>query len=112
MRISNVGRVLRRLSIDELPQFFNVLRGDMTLVGPRPEMPFIVRQYQPWQQLRHLAVPGLTGLWQVTVRSKVPLHMPEATAIDLRYILSISPKVDLSIICRTFTALLFPQGAY
>jgi lipopolysaccharide/colanic/teichoic acid biosynthesis glycosyltransferase len=111
-RITNVGRYLRRLSIDEFPQLFNVLRGDMTLVGPRPEMPFIVRQYAAWQQLRHIATPGITGLWQVTCRSNISLHRPEATALDVQYISRGSFGGDISIILRTLSSLLFPRGAH
>ncbi len=111
-RITSVGRVLRRLSIDELPQLYNVLRGDMALVGPRPEMPFVVRQYAPWQQLRHLVTPGITGLWQVECRSSVPLHRPEATALDIQYIASASPLADSAILLKTVRAVLSPHGAY
>lgn len=111
-RITAVGRYLRRTSIDELPQLFNVLRGEMALVGPRPEMPFIVRQYAPWQQLRHMVTPGITGLWQVECRSVVPLHRPEATALDLAYISSASPFTDGAILVRTVRAILSPHGAY
>jgi lipopolysaccharide/colanic/teichoic acid biosynthesis glycosyltransferase len=111
-RITRVGRILRRLSIDELPQFYNVLRGDMALVGPRPEMPFLVRSYEPWQQLRLIVTPGLTGLWQVECRSTIPLHAPEATAIDLKYIRSASPLNDGRIIWRTIRAIVSPRGAF
>ena len=111
-RVTRVGRFLRKTSIDELPQLLNVLRGDMTLVGPRPEMPFIVKQYLPWQQLRLLAVPGITGLWQVTCRSTVPLHRPEATLLDIEYIRTASPLADSLILLRTVGAVLSPRGAY
>jgi lipopolysaccharide/colanic/teichoic acid biosynthesis glycosyltransferase len=111
-RITRVGAHLRRLSIDELPQLFNVLRGDMTLVGPRPEMPFIVRQYEPWQQLRHFAPPGITGLWQVTCRSTIPLQHPEATALDVEYVRSESTFTDGAILFKTVWALFSARGAY
>ncbi len=111
-RITAVGRRLRKLSIDELPQLFNVIKGEMALVGPRPEMPFIVKQYAPWQQLRHLVTPGITGLWQVECRSVVPLHRPEATALDLKYIASASPLTDGAILMKTVRAVLSPHGAY
>jgi lipopolysaccharide/colanic/teichoic acid biosynthesis glycosyltransferase len=104
-RITRVGRMLRKASIDELPQFYNVLRGEMAVVGPRPEMPFIVRGYERWQHLRLLAPPGITGLWQTTCRSKIPLHDPEATRIDLEYIRAASTARDVSLIARTFIAL-------
>lgn len=111
-RITRVGKWLRKLSIDELPQFLNVLRGDMAVVGPRPEMPFIVRDYEKWQHLRHLAKPGVTGLWQVTCRSQIPLHDPEATKIDLAYIQSASFATDGRIVLNTFRALLSAHGAF
>jgi lipopolysaccharide/colanic/teichoic acid biosynthesis glycosyltransferase len=111
-RMTKVGQLLRRLSIDELPQLLNVLRGEMTLVGPRPEMPFLVRRYAPWQQLRHIATPGITGLWQVTCRATVPLQRPEATALDLEYISRGSLFGDGAILLRTFWSLLTARGAY
>jgi lipopolysaccharide/colanic/teichoic acid biosynthesis glycosyltransferase len=111
-RITAVGRYLRKLSIDELPQLINVLRGDMGIVGPRPEMPFLVRQYQPWQHLRHLETPGITGLWQVTSRKTIPLQHPKATALDLEYIATGSPVRDLFLILRTFGSLLSTRGVH
>jgi|HubBroStandDraft_1064217.scaffolds.fasta_scaffold94417_2 lipopolysaccharide/colanic/teichoic acid biosynthesis glycosyltransferase len=111
-RLTRVGRVLRRTSIDELPQLLNVIRGDMTLIGPRPEMPFIVREYAPWQHLRHLAAPGITGLWQVTCRSQIPLHRPEATLLDLEYIRRASPSTDLKILLETVRVVVNGQGAH
>jgi len=111
-RITAAGKFLRRTSIDELPQLVNVIRGDMSLVGPRPEMPFVVRRYERWQHLRHLATPGLTGLWQVTCRSTVPLDDPEATALDLDYIASRSHVFDIRLIVGTVSALIRPKGAF
>lgn len=111
-RITVVGRILRKTSIDELPQLVNVIAGEMTLVGPRPEMPFIVRRYERWQHLRHLATPGLTGIWQVRHRSTIPLHRPEATALDLEYISNASPILDLHLLFQTVSAVVFPKGAY
>ena len=111
-RITRVGRFLRKASIDEVPQLINVLRGEMAIVGPRPEMPFIVRKYEKWQHLRHLAKPGVTGLWQTTCRSTVPLHRPEATHIDLEYIRTASMVTDGRIVLSTFRALVSTQGAY
>jgi lipopolysaccharide/colanic/teichoic acid biosynthesis glycosyltransferase len=111
-RITRVGRWLRRTSIDELPQLVNVIRGEMSLVGPRPEMPFIVSRYENWQHLRHLVEPGLTGLWQVTHRSKVPLARPEATMLDLEYVRTASPKTDGILLARTVKAVLFADGAF
>lgn len=111
-RMTRVGRWLRKTSIDELPQLFNVICGEMTLVGPRPEMPFVVRGYKSWQHLRHLTTPGVTGLWQVTCRSEVPLHRPEATLLDLEYIRTASPKNDLKILLQTVKAIMTTQGAH
>lgn len=111
-RITRVGAILRKTSVDELPQLFNVLRGDMALVGPRPEMPFIVRKYERWQHLRHLTKPGLTGLWQATCRSRIPLHKPEATLIDLDYVKSASHFTNIKIIAQTVHSLVAPRGAY
>lgn len=111
-RITRVGKILRKTSVDELPQLINVLRGDMAIVGPRPEMPFIVRKYLPWQHLRLLAKPGITGLWQTSVRSRVPLHKPEATHIDLEYIRTASTTTDGRIVFKTFRVLVSTQGAY
>ncbi len=111
-RVTRVGAVLRKLSIDELPQLFNVLRGDMTLVGPRPEMPFVVRRYERWQNLRHLVTPGLTCVWQTTCRSTVPLHLPEATALDLTYIRNQNVALDLRLLGATFRSVLGTKGAY
>lgn len=111
-RVTHVGRILRKTSIDELPQLFNVVRGEMALVGPRPEMPFIVKRYESWQHLRHLVKPGITGLWQTTCRSTVPLHLPEATEIDLDYIRKASHATNGAIVARTIQALVMPRGAF
>jgi lipopolysaccharide/colanic/teichoic acid biosynthesis glycosyltransferase len=111
-RITRTGRILRKLSIDELPQFVNVVRGEMAVVGPRPEMPFIVKRYERWQHLRSLAPPGITGLWQTTVRSTVPLDRPEATLIDLDYVRRASLPYDLALVARTFSSLIIRRGAF
>lgn len=111
-RITRVGRILRKTSIDELPQFLNVWRGEMALVGPRPEMPFIVREYKNWQHLRHLVTPGLTGLWQTSHRALMPLESPEATLLDLEYINTASPAVDRRLLLRTISSVLLAKGAY
>jgi lipopolysaccharide/colanic/teichoic acid biosynthesis glycosyltransferase len=111
-RITRVGFWLRRSSIDELPQLLNVLIGDMALVGPRPEMPFIVRGYERWQHLRHLVTPGVTGFWQTTCRSTVPLHLPEATMLDLDYVSQASHVTDAAILVKTIRTLISAQGAY
>jgi exopolysaccharide biosynthesis polyprenyl glycosylphosphotransferase len=109
-RITPVGRWLRKTSLDELPQFWNVLRGDMSLVGPRPEMPFIVEKYEPWQR-RRLDVPqGLTGLWQIAGRKQLPLHFN--LEYDFYYIRNWSLLLDVVILLRTIPAVLFCKGAF
>ncbi|HEX5740567.1 MAG TPA: sugar transferase [Pilimelia sp.] len=109
-RVTPVGRWLRRLSLDELPQLLNVLRGDMSLVGPRPPLPEEVAVY-PDDMRRRLAVkPGMTGLWQVSGRSDLPWE--EAVRLDLRYVENWSLTLDLVILLRTVTAVLRSSGAY
>lgn len=98
-RITTVGRVLRRFSIDELPQLINVLKGEMSLVGPRPSLPWEVELYTPEQRRRHVCQPGITGLWQVSGRNS--LSMPEMLALDLIYVNTRSMRLDLSILLRT-----------
>jgi len=109
-RVTRVGRVLRRLSLDELPQLFNILIGTMSLVGPRPEMPYLVEKYQPWQRKRFAVPPGLTGWWQVNGRSDKPMHLH--TEDDLYYIQNYSIWLDLQIIVRTLWVVLVGKGAY
>lgn len=111
-RITRVGYWLRRSSIDELPQLLNILRGEMAFVGPRPEMPFVVREYQAWQHLRHLVTPGVTGFWQTTCRSTVPLHLPQATMLDLDYIRQASHTTDAAVLVKTIRTLISTEGAY
>ena len=109
-RVTRVGRVIRRWSLDELPQLFNVLCGEMSLVGPRPPLPSEVEQYDDWQHGRLRAVPGLTGLWQVSGRSEVPFH--DMVRLDLHYIRNWSLSLDLEIMMRTIPAVLTNRGAY
>jgi exopolysaccharide biosynthesis polyprenyl glycosylphosphotransferase len=109
-RVTRVGRLLRRLSLDELPQLFNILAGTMSLVGPRPEMPYLVDQYQPWQRKRFAVPPGLTGWWQVNGRSDKPMHLH--TEDDLYYIQNYSIWLDLQIIVRTIWVVLIGKGSY
>lgn len=98
-RITGVGRFLRRTSMDELPQLINVLRGDMSLVGPRPSLDYEVGEYTPRQRLRAMSVPGMTGLWQVEGRSD--LHMHEALELDLAYVETCSLGEDIKLLART-----------
>ncbi|MGF1525915.1 MAG: sugar transferase [Candidatus Competibacterales bacterium] len=109
-RITRVGRWLRRLSIDELPQLINVLRGDMTLVGPRPALPKEVALYSASDAERLRAVPGITCLWQVSGRSDLPFE--QQVLLDKRYIATLSLKTDLTILLRTVPAVLSGRGAY
>ncbi len=111
-RITRVGRLLRKTSIDELPQLINIGKGEMALVGPRPEMPFVVQSYESWQHLRLLVTPGLTGLWQVKARKTIALERPEATMIDIDYIRTSTTLRDMSIIAQTIRAIIRPKGAY
>ncbi|MBD5654830.1 MAG: sugar transferase [Candidatus Eremiobacteraeota bacterium] len=111
-RITRVGHWLRKSSIDELPQLFNVIRAEMALVGPRPEMPFIVKKYENWQQLRHLVTPGITCLWQTECRSTIPLDRPEATIMDVEYIRNASIAYDAKILARTVSAVISSKGSY
>jgi lipopolysaccharide/colanic/teichoic acid biosynthesis glycosyltransferase len=103
-RHTDLGRFLRKWSLDEVPQFWNVARGEMSLVGPRPELPDIVGRYEPWQHRRHEVKPGLTGLWQVSARGDAPMH--EATDIDIDYVDNVSFVGDLKIMIRTPGAVL------
>jgi lipopolysaccharide/colanic/teichoic acid biosynthesis glycosyltransferase len=109
-RITSVGKFLRRSSLDELPQLVNVLKGDMSLVGPRPAMPYELAAYQTWHRRRVLEVkPGITGLWQVTGRSSV--RFDEMVRLDLQYATSWSPLLDLKILMRTPRAVIGGAGA-
>ncbi len=108
--VTPVGRVLRRLSLDELPQLLNVLRGDMSLVGPRPELPRLVEMYEPWQRQRLAVPPGMTGWWQVTGRSDKTMHLHAED--DVYYVRNYSIWLDLSILVRTVWVVLLGKGAY
>ena len=108
--ITRVGRVIRRTSLDELPQIFNVLKGEMSMVGPRPELPFIVAHYETWQHKRFAVPPGITGWWQISGRSDKPMHLN--TEDDLYYISNYSPLLDMQILWRTVGVVLRGKGAY
>jgi exopolysaccharide biosynthesis polyprenyl glycosylphosphotransferase len=109
-RCTRVGRFLRRTSLDELPQFYNVLRGEMSLVGPRPAIPSEVEQYQEWHRRRLEVPPGITGLWQVSGRSQ--LTFDEMCLLDIYYLENWSPLLDLKIALKTIPAVLAGRGAY
>ncbi|MHB8079714.1 MAG: sugar transferase [Candidatus Krumholzibacteriia bacterium] len=109
-RITGVGRFIRRSSLDEFPQLFNVLRGEMSIVGPRPQIPAEVAQYTPRQAARLLVKPGLTCLWQVSGRSQ--LDFEEWMSLDLEYVRRRSSGLDLWILGRTLPAVIERKGAY
>jgi lipopolysaccharide/colanic/teichoic acid biosynthesis glycosyltransferase len=109
-RVTPVGRWLRATSLDELPQLWNVLRGEMSLVGPRPEMPFIAAGYDEWQRRRLSVKPGITGLWQILGRKDLPMH--QNLQYDFYYIRNRSLALDASILLRTLGAVLSRRGAF
>ena len=109
-RITGIGRLLRRTSLDELPQLLNILTGRMSLVGPRPDMPFIVEKYTPWQRHRLDVKPGLTGIWQIMGRKELPLH--DNLEFDFYYIRNQSMMLDIAILLRTVAAIVKGRGAY
>jgi exopolysaccharide biosynthesis polyprenyl glycosylphosphotransferase len=109
-RITKIGNFLRKTSIDELPQLFNVLRGEMSVVGPRPCLPYEWEQYDEWHRRRFSVIPGCTGLWQVSGRSAVDFN--DMVILDLFYIDNMSPLLDLKIIFRTIPVMLLAKGGY
>jgi len=109
-RVTRVGRVLRKLSIDELPQLLHVLQGHMSLVGPRPAFPEEVNQYEPWMLRRLTVRPGLTCLWQIQGRSNLPFD--EWMRLDLEYVDRCSFLLDCRILVMTIPAVLSARGAY
>ena len=109
-RVTRIGRIIRKTSIDELPQFLNVLKGDMSLVGPRPPLPYETEEYQSWHLRRLLEIkPGITGLWQVEGRSKTSFN--DMVRMDIRYIKYCSLKLDLKILLKTVKVVLRCDGA-
>jgi exopolysaccharide biosynthesis polyprenyl glycosylphosphotransferase len=110
-RVTPVGRLLRRSSLDELPQLFNVLKGEMSLIGPRPPVPYEYQRYSPWHRRRVIEMkPGMTGLWQVSGRSRTTFD--EMVRLDLEYVREWSIWLDLKILLRTPAAVLSCEGAY
>jgi lipopolysaccharide/colanic/teichoic acid biosynthesis glycosyltransferase len=109
-RIIRPGTLLRKLSIDELPQLWNVLLGDMSLVGPRPAIPYEVEVYQPWHLKRLQAQPGITGLQQVTARNT--MDFDEQVKLDIEYVENQSLWLDLKIMFKTPFAVLLAKGAH
>jgi exopolysaccharide biosynthesis polyprenyl glycosylphosphotransferase len=109
-RITKVGAFLRRWSLDELPQLINVLKGEMSLVGPRPEMPQIVEEYEPWQRERLKVKPGITGIWQILGRKDLPLE--KNIQYDLIYVKNRSFLLDIIIILKTIPLVIKGKGAY
>jgi lipopolysaccharide/colanic/teichoic acid biosynthesis glycosyltransferase len=107
-RITRLGRFLRATRIDELPQFVNVALGDISLVGPRPELVAVVAEYEPWQHRRHAVKPGVTGLWQVSDRGDKLLK--DCTEMELAYLDSVSFITDIRILARTLPALMRRSG--
>jgi lipopolysaccharide/colanic/teichoic acid biosynthesis glycosyltransferase len=110
-RITSIGHFLRRTSLDELPQLFNVLLGQMSLVGPRPLPLRDVERFQPWHHIRHQVLPGITGLWQISGRSDIE-DFDDAARLDLYYIDNWSLNLDLDILVETLRIVLFSKGAY
>lgn len=109
VRLTSVGRLIRRMSIDEIPQLINVLKGDMSLVGPRPEMPFIVARFHPVECERHAVRPGITGLWQISPARAFPIH--QNLQYDLHYVRNQNLVLDCVIIVRTIAAVIHGVGA-
>jgi exopolysaccharide biosynthesis polyprenyl glycosylphosphotransferase len=109
-RVTRVGRFLRKTSLDELPQLFNIFSGDMSLVGPRPELPYLVEKYKPWQRKRFAVPPGITGWWQINGRSDKPMHLH--TEDDLYYVQNYSLLLDLEILFKTILVVVRGRGAY
>lgn len=109
-RVTSVGKFIRKFSIDELPQFQNVLFGDMSLVGPRPALPYEVAQYTPYQRQRLEVMPGITCIWQVSGRSEI--EFPQQVELDIEYISTRSFWKDISLLFKTVPAVLSARGAY
>lgn len=109
-RVTKIGRFIRKHSLDELPQFFNVIKGDMSLVGPRPPLPMEVAKYSNYDKQRLYVIPGCTGLWQATERNKVGFN--EMLQLDIEYIKKADFLFDLWIIWKTIIIVFKPNGSY
>lgn len=109
-RVTRIGRFIRKTSIDELPQLWNVLKGEMSLVGPRPPLPREVAEYSEYDKLRLLATPGCTGLWQVSGRSNIGFH--EMVELDLKYIKERTIAMDIKLIFKTIAVMVSSKDAY
>jgi exopolysaccharide biosynthesis polyprenyl glycosylphosphotransferase len=107
-RVTKIGQIIRKTSLDELPQLFNVVRGEMSLVGPRPCLPYEYENYAEWQKRRLSVIPGCTGVWQVAGRSNVSFK--DSVVLDLYYINNMSPWLDLQILFKTIPVILFARG--
>ncbi len=108
--LTPLGRFLRTYSLDELPQLFNVVRGEMSVVGPRPELPAVAAGYEPWQYSRLLVRPGLTGFWQIRARGLEPMH--RCTDLDVEYVCELSLRTDLAVIIATPVAMFGEHKGY
>ena len=109
-RMTRVGRLLRRTSLDEIPQIINVLLGEMSWVGPRPGTPGEVSQYEPWQRKRLEVLPGITGIWQISGRSD--LSFSDMVRLDIYYIENWNLWLDIALLLRTIPAVITGKGAY
>jgi undecaprenyl-phosphate galactose phosphotransferase len=107
-RVTRIGQIIRKTSLDELPQLFNVVRGEMSLVGPRPCLPYEYENYAEWQKRRLSVIPGCTGVWQVAGRSNVSFK--DSVVLDLYYINNMSPWLDMQILFKTIPVILFARG--
>lgn len=109
-RVTRVGRWIRKVSVDEFPQFWNVLRGEMSLVGPRPPLPREVKNYTPYEMLRLSVTPGCTGLWQISGRNELSFH--EMVELDLKYITKRNLRLDIKILWQTCVMLLLAKNGF